>query len=352
MSSTGTSIAIIERNLAPIEGRLSAMVEAVGLEKNRFMQTMLTAFDSNPRLLEFDVREHLKFASTTACLGLEPSNPTGQIFPVPFGGRQPCIQAIVGYKGFNTVAARAGITIHGDVIREGDNFSTVLVAGKPYAVETKFGGRQSAPIIGAWAQAEMAGGQFSTPVLMDLSELNAVRGKSMAAKKKDSPWNDRDGPGFGAMCAKTAKRRLARSLPFIVTPGLERMGISQHTASMSMDQMAEEEKRHSFMDLEGQVIPGRPLDDEPTGPTDSEGSPLWRIPMNRGPDIVLQSREEWIERVKGGISRATTMSSIENTMRNFRPVFDALRDFGEVDAFMEVEAAAQAKLTELEANGC
>jgi len=97
----------------------------------------------------------------------------------------------------NTMAARAGISIHGDVLREGDAFSTVITAGEAFRVDTgaSFGNRQRAPVIGAWAQAVMPGGQYSTPVLMDASELAAVQAKSPGARKSDSPWNDRDGPG-------------------------------------------------------------------------------------------------------------------------------------------------------------
>jgi hypothetical protein len=50
----------------------------------------------------------------------------------------------------------------------------------------------------------------------------AVKAKSPGAARSDSPWND-PAIGFPAMCQKTAKRRLARSMPLNVMQQAARM---------------------------------------------------------------------------------------------------------------------------------
>jgi hypothetical protein len=58
--------------------------------------------------------------------------------------------------------------------------------------------------------------------VLDIDELMAVKAKSPGAARSDSPWND-PAIGFPAMCQKTAKRRLARSMPLNVMQQAARM---------------------------------------------------------------------------------------------------------------------------------
>jgi phage RecT family recombinase len=62
-------------------------------------------------------------AMSAAVLGLEVDGVTGQAYLIPFAGKA---QLVIGYKGFNTLAARSGITITGAVVREGDEFDFEL----------------------------------------------------------------------------------------------------------------------------------------------------------------------------------------------------------------------------------
>jgi recombination protein RecT len=66
----------------------------------------------------------IQAATTGAVLGLEADGATGQGYLVPFRrkGRGRFAQWLTGYKGYNTLAARVGLTINGDVVREGDFF--------------------------------------------------------------------------------------------------------------------------------------------------------------------------------------------------------------------------------------
>jgi len=253
MSNTGTSIAIIERNM-PME-RITPLVEALDMDTKRFLSTVLLACERTPKLMNFPVTSHVQWASSAAALGLEPDGVTGQAYPIPFGNK---VQLIVGYKGFNTMAGRAGITIHSGVLWEGDRFPTKLVAGEPFWVEAQFGNRAGRTLIGAWAQAQMRNGAWGPMTLLDASEILAVKGRAPGARKSDSPWNDPT-VGFPAMAQKTAVRRLQRTLPsdtarhgmlIQATPG---RNFQPYAVGAQMDMLHEEAGKHTSVDLDGHL---------------------------------------------------------------------------------------------------
>jgi len=247
MSNTGTSIAIIEKNM-PMD-RITPLVEALDMDKKRFMATVLLACERTPSLMDFPVQQHVMWASAAAALGLEPDGVSGQAFPIPFKGNNPKIQLIIGYKGFTTMAGRAGITINSGAILEGDQWDHKVHAGAPFAIEQAFGDRARRNMVGVWAQAQMPNGAYAHPLILDLSEVMAVKAKSPGARKKDSPWNDA-GVGFQAMAQKTAVRRLQRTLPSLITPGRT---WSTHASGMQMDMLHEEVGKASHVDLDGHV---------------------------------------------------------------------------------------------------
>ena len=343
---SGEMIAV-ERNLVALRPRCEALVAPVGLDPRRFEASLLLACEKNQTLLHFDPM-HMQMAAYTAMtLGLEPDGITGQLYLIPFGinragrqtGKHPTIQPVTGYKGYNTMAARAGITILGDELREGDRFSTELVAGRPFAVERKFGDRQSAPVIGAWSQAMLPGGQYTTPVLMDMSEINTVRKRSAGAGKSDSPWNDRDGPGFAAMCAKTAKRRLQRALPMILTRGLEHLNISQHTLGMTMDQEHEDLGRASWIGSDHQVHHGPSLIDvEPYTP--------WCIASKAGTKLC-RSSEEWTGKWKAALQLSTSAAGIDAALAANAEHFARLREAGHDGDVADIEEFAKTRKDEI-----
>lgn len=266
MSNTGTNISIIEKNL-PMD-RIGPLVEAINIDKKRFLATVMLACERQPKLMDHHVSEHVQWASAAAALGLEPDGVSGQAFPIPFGGRNPKVQLIIGYKGFNTMAGRAGISISSGTIYEGDEWDTTLHAGKPFAIRQSFGSRNSSKLLGVWAQAQLPNGFFAHPLIMDMSEILAVKAKSPGARKSDSPWND-VAVGLPAMAQKTPVRRLQRTLPSLITPG---RNFSTHAAGMTMETAHEEQGLHSTVDLDGNVRNYGPIDVTPT-PEETEIAP-------------------------------------------------------------------------------
>lgn len=177
------------------------------LPVTRLIRTVVVSCQRTPKLLECSRESIMNAAMSAAVLGLEVDGVTGQAFLVPYGTRA---QLIIGYKGYNTLAARAGITITASVVREADEFewekgTSPFVRHRPSLKD--FGSR----IVAAYA---IAAAPDRAPVVevLGIDEIMAVRDRSPAARKPDSPWNDPK-VGFPAMAEKTVRRRLARSLP-------------------------------------------------------------------------------------------------------------------------------------------
>lgn len=111
-----TALAILENQLKPLAPRLEMVLDK-RVSSARLMQTIVLSCERLPKLLECDRQSLFNSAMSAAVLGLEVDGVTGQAYLIPFKGRA---QLVVGYKGYNTLAARSGITITGAVVREGD----------------------------------------------------------------------------------------------------------------------------------------------------------------------------------------------------------------------------------------
>lgn len=248
-----------ERQLAPLAPRF-AEVLGTTMPVERLIRTVAVAVERLPKLLECNRQSLFNAAMSAAVLGLEVDGVTGQAFLIPFAGKA---QLVIGYKGFSTLAARAGITITGAVVREGDIFEYDLGEGwithKP-VLSNK--GR----IVAAWAKASHSSRPPIIAVL-GIDELLAVKGKSPGAKRSDSPWND-PSIGFPAMCEKTAKRRLARSLPLN----------TMHIAAR-MDEAVDEQGKSAWIDpARGVVVEGEVIEpNEPPTAAQLIGQPSPRV---------------------------------------------------------------------------
>jgi recombination protein RecT len=212
--SVGSELVALEQQLKPLAPHF-AQVLGKTMPVERLMRTIMISVERLPALLQCDRQSIFNAAMSAACLGLEVDGVTGQAYLIPFKGRA---QLVIGYKGFNTLAARSGITITGNVVREGDEFDYQL--GTAAYVRHKPKGSKGA-ITHAWACAQSLDRPAVVEVL-DYDELLAVRSRSPGAKRSDSPWNDLV-IGFPAMCQKTAKRRLARAMPLNIMQQAARM---------------------------------------------------------------------------------------------------------------------------------
>lgn len=281
---------LLERQLAPLLPNFAQVLPA-GLPAERLVRTVLVSCERNPNLLAPHLRASLmQAAMTAAVLGLEVDGVTGQGFIIPFGGRSPRAQFIPGYKGYNTMAARAGYTINGGIVREGDQFEYEEGSSGFVRHKRQLGGEAARKIIAAWATAT-AEGRAPIVAILSLDELLATKAKSAGAKKADSPWND-PAIGFAAMCEKTAKRRLARSMPLgtlQLAAALESVHDTGRTAHIT-------ERAELIIDGDAEIAP------EATPPSAEDlTSPGSYAIHFEGKRRELPTVEQWIGAIDGGI---------------------------------------------------
>lgn len=245
-----SDLVIFENTLKPLAPRFEqALAGAIPVE--RLMRSIMVSVERNPDLLTKSDRQSLLNASmSAACLALEVDGVTGQAFFIPFAGKA---QLVIGYKGMNTLGARSGFSIQGEVVREGDEFDYELGDRGFVKHKPKLGNR--GPILAAWATASSLHRPSLVSVL-GIDDIMEIMKKSPGAKRSDSPWRDMM-IGFPAMAAKSAKRRLSRAMPLNADPRF-------HLAA-AMEEGFEERGKNTWIDpqrgvqIDGEIISDMPL---------------------------------------------------------------------------------------------
>lgn len=250
-------LTVIERQLQHVEPQLHNALGGL-MPSKRLIQTVLISCERTPRLLGCSPQSIMNGAMTFACLGLPVDGATGQGFLLPF---KTTAQAAIGYKGYNTLGARAGLTITGAAVREDDEVFDYLLGDKAFVRhKPKLGSK--ARIIAFWAVAA-ANGRPPIVSILSIDEVNAIKAKSPAVRAdKDTPWNDPT-IGFPAMGEKSAKRRLARSTPLITDA-------QQFMLGARMEEAFDEQGRPAWITPErGVIVDGdfSPLPDREPSPT-------------------------------------------------------------------------------------
>ena len=194
----------IGSQLVALAPRFAAVLGPL-MQPERLIRTIMISLERTPKLYACNRQSIFNAAMSAACLGLEVDGATGQAYLLPFKGQA---QLVIGYKGYNTLGARSGYSIRGAVVREGERFEFDEAAGEiEHARKLGNTGR----IVGAWSLA--ASNTLPSVIsVLSIDELLAVKNRAPGSKTSDSPWND-PAIGFPAMCEKTAKRRLSRSMP-------------------------------------------------------------------------------------------------------------------------------------------
>jgi recombination protein RecT len=246
--SVASELVLFENTLKPLAPRFEqALAGAIPVE--RLMRSIMVSVERTPKLLDANRQSLLNAAMSAACLALEVDGVTGQAYFIPFKGNA---QLVIGYKGMNTLAARSGFTVQGEVVREGDAFDYELGDRGFVKHKPKLGSR--GPIIAAWATAS----SMSRPSIISvlgIDDIMAIKQKSPGGSRSDSPWMDMM-IGFPAMAAKSAKRRLSRAMPLNADPRF-------HLAA-AMEEATEERGKTSWIDpqrgvqIEGEVISDAP----------------------------------------------------------------------------------------------
>jgi recombination protein RecT len=238
-------LAKIEHQLTAVAPRLS---DALGrhMPVKQLIQTVLVSCERTPALFKCSPQSILNGAMTFAVLGLPVDGVTGQGFLIPFKGQA---QAVIGYKGYNTLAARAGLTITAGTVRECDDFEYELGSAGYVRHRPVLGNRSR--IVAFWA---CAAALERPPIIsiLSLEEVLGIKHRSPAGASDRSPWNDPE-IGFPAMGEKSARRRLARSTPL-------RIDMPQFQLAARMEEAFDEQGKLGWITPErGVVLEGEPI---------------------------------------------------------------------------------------------
>lgn len=177
---------------------------------DRMARIVLTAIRINPELAECTQASFVGCVLSCAQLGLEPNTPLGLAYLIPRKngktGKKDCSLQL-GYQGMLELAGRAGVTVYGYLVRQGDDFRVTLGTDPAIIhVQSDAPDRETKPITHAYAVSVTPDGRKQFTVL-GLAELETRRLRSPAAN--DGPWvTDRP-----AMYLKTAVRAHFRWMP-------------------------------------------------------------------------------------------------------------------------------------------
>jgi len=284
-TAMSTDLITLERSFEPLAPKFAEVltVPGVSLTPARLIRSVLISCERTPRLFSCSQQSLFNAAMSAACLGLEVDGVTGQAFLIPFDVRGTLTaQLVIGYKGYNTMAARSGLTITGEVVRDGDKFD--FDEGEGWVRHRKILGKPGRRITAVWAKAAALDRPAVVKVL-DIEDILAIKRRSPGARKNDSPWND-EAIGFPAMAEKSGKRRLARAMPLNVMQlaarldeAVEEQGIAAHISpdrGVIVDQAPEAAVQPTAVELtdqqQVQLWKGEPPGELDLGPRDSAPS--------------------------------------------------------------------------------
>lgn len=255
----GNELTVIENHLNPLIPRFEAVLGGM-MGSKHLIQSVLFSFERNPKLFECSIPSVLNCAMTFANLRLPVDGATGQAYMLPF---KKIATPVIGYKGFNTIAARSHVTITGGIVREGDDLWDFREGTGGFVHHRKKLDNKGL-IIAAWAVAESRDRPPGVSVL-GIGELTGIMSRSPAVMNNaKSPWDDLT-IGRPAMFEKSAKRRLARILPFEIDEG-------RFLKAARLDEAWEEEGRPGRIREDGRLLiegEGSPIASSEPSPTPS-----------------------------------------------------------------------------------
>ena len=207
----------------------------------------------NPKLASMDPNLLVKAVLDCAQLGLLPDSNMGLIYLVPFGGKRPTVQPIIGYRGLLTLAYRHGVIKSAplpQIVYENDYYELELgtqprLVHKPMMAPPSQRGK---PLF-YYATAVLTSGEtvFHT---MWQEEIDEHRRK---ARSQDF-WQQYP----EEMSKKTALKALFKNLPVFASGNQQ----SQLATAMEIDNR---EHRQPEASIEAEFIDGEFLDNSSDG---------------------------------------------------------------------------------------
>lgn len=175
------------------------------LKADRMINVLMTALNTNPKLLQCSRDSLLNAAMQLSQLGLEPNSPLGHAYLIPYNTKNGMqLQLQIGYMGYIELAARSGIRVTARVRRENEPFTVKF--GLNDVLEHEYKGDSDSPVTHVYCVAKWGDGFYHFDV-MTRSEVEKVRARSHSAN--DGPWVT----DWEAMALKTVIKRARKFWP-------------------------------------------------------------------------------------------------------------------------------------------
>lgn len=175
---------------------------------DRMLRVVITAMRRTPKLQKCNAMSLLGSIMTCGQLGLEPNDPRGLAYLIPYG--EEC-QLIIGYRGYIDLAMRSGMVTHiqAMTVYEKDTFEYEQGLDMKLRHVPYMGAEDPGKVVASYAIATMPNGAKAI-VVLPRRDIDRARLASSSVKAgRPSPWDD----WFPEMAMKTAVRRLAKFMP-------------------------------------------------------------------------------------------------------------------------------------------
>lgn len=194
--------------LEKMTNEIAAALPSV-ITTERFKRVALTAFNSNPKLMECDPKTFLAAMMTSAQLGLEPNTPLGQAYLIPYGKQ---VQFQIGYKGMLELLQRSNQvkTVYCHRVYENDEFEISYGLDQNLIHKPDFKSSNRGDVIGYYAVLKLINGGESF-VYMTKDEV-MKHAQKFSKTYNNGPWQT----DFDAMAKKTALKQLLKYAPLSI----------------------------------------------------------------------------------------------------------------------------------------
>lgn len=236
-----------------------------GMDAGRFKRIVQTEVRKNAALLESEPRSFILAVLNAAQLGLEPGPLGFSYLTGPFKNNKTGLKEtvlILGYKGLKELAYRAGTVDYIDAVavHEGEPFK--IVRGSDQHIEHEERAECSDnPRIAFYAIAFPKDGGRPVFEVMWPKDIAAVKARSRAAARSDSPWTTDE----EAMELKTVTRRMLNRGKVRLTADIQTAIVEDEARELGFDKQ-----------VQMQELPGIPAEAEPIADQaapETEGDP-------------------------------------------------------------------------------
>lgn len=158
-----------------------------------FYQAVAMTLRETPKLANCDAESFLGAIVECAQLNLIPGNALKQAHLVPFGKKNPRAVLILGFRGLNTLAYRAGCQlVYADCVHDSDHFEYELGTGSHNYISHRPNDERDDDepdtVTHAWAKiVTPTGGEIFK--VMSRKKLDAIKRESPGAQFPDAAWN-------------------------------------------------------------------------------------------------------------------------------------------------------------------